>query len=189
MTVIKLPGQTRSDFADQVAEKTGQDVSRCQQCGRCTGGCPMAYAYDHSVNQIMRMILADMRREVLSCRAIWLCAVCWTCSARCPAGIDVTRVMEGLRHMARAEGLAPEKDIKIFAESFVETLARHGRMHEVELILRQNLLTGRPFHDADLAPSMLLKSKIHLRSPKIAGREAVSRIVDRWKAREAEGAS
>jgi heterodisulfide reductase subunit C len=61
--------------------------------------------------QVVRMVQLG-RREVLTCRAVWVCSSCLACTARCPRGIDIARLMEALRAINLRQGrevLAPEK--------------------------------------------------------------------------------
>ncbi len=41
----------------------------------------------------------------MQCEAIWLCASCHTCAARCPKGLDLSRAMEALRLHWLREGV------------------------------------------------------------------------------------
>ena len=179
LSLSDCPADT--ELEQEVHRRSGVDASLCIQCGKCTGGCPMDFAYDVSVNQIMRLIRAGKKELLLKSSAIWLCASCQTCTARCTANLDVAAALEALRHMAREEGYVAERPVKVFADTFLDTLERHGRVHEVELLMRYNLTSGRIFTDVDLAPKSLLKSKIHLRAPQTGGKDEVSRIVKKFK--------
>ena len=54
-------------------------------------------------NQVIRLLqLGD--EEVLECRTIWLCASCFTCTTRCPKGVDLSKVMEALRTILLRKG-------------------------------------------------------------------------------------
>jgi heterodisulfide reductase subunit C len=51
------------------------------------------------------------KEEILKNRSIWMCTTCLICTARCPRGIDIARVMEALRTINLRKGndiLAPE---------------------------------------------------------------------------------
>ena len=115
-------------LAEEIYDRSGVDVRQCMQCGKCTAGCPMDFAYDLGVSQIMRMVLSGNREELLNSRSIWLCASCHTCSVRCPALLEVSEVLEVLRHMARKEGTVNVRPVKRFADSFLECLAKYGRI-------------------------------------------------------------
>jgi heterodisulfide reductase subunit C2 len=92
-----------SDKVHLVEEISGEDLSACYQCGKCSAGCPAAGAMDILPNQIVRLIQLGLVQEAMSSETIWLCAACQTCYARCPKGVDLTRVMEALRELAMQE--------------------------------------------------------------------------------------
>ena len=49
-------------FIREVERRSGQKVSRCYQCGACTGRCPNTFAYDVPVNRVMRLIQLGRRK-------------------------------------------------------------------------------------------------------------------------------
>lgn len=71
----------------------------CNQCGKCSAGCPVAFGMDMLPSQVVRFGQMGME-EVLDSQTIWTCAACLTCVARCPKGIDLPRVMEAMRILA-----------------------------------------------------------------------------------------
>jgi len=81
----------------KVEDISGQNVLACYQCGKCSAGCPMVSLMDLLPNQIIRLIQLGQFNDVLKSKTIWLCASCFTCSARCPKGVDLSKVMEALR--------------------------------------------------------------------------------------------
>ena len=86
-----------------VQSRSGQKVTKCYQCGKCTASCPVAYEMDLVPRQIMRGIQLGLREEVLNSSTIWLCVHCMTCSVRCPLEIEVAKVMESLRVLTAEE--------------------------------------------------------------------------------------
>ena len=84
------------DFIRRVEEISGEKLSACYQCGKCSAGCPLVSVMDILPNQAIRLAQLGAE-EVLDFKAIWLCASCLTCAARCPKGVDLARVMEALR--------------------------------------------------------------------------------------------
>jgi len=91
-------------FVHQVEEISGQDLLACNQCGRCSSGCPAVEAMDILPSQAIRMAQLGME-EVLESNAIWICASCLTCVTRCPKGVDLPRLMEALRQIALRKGI------------------------------------------------------------------------------------
>ena len=98
MTRLELSSnKLRSGFIRKVAEISGQNIYQCYQCGKCSAGCPMCFAMDILPNQIIRLAQLGLDEEIASSKTIWLCASCLTCDARCPKGIDLSRIMETMR--------------------------------------------------------------------------------------------
>ena len=96
--------KVRGPFVRQVEEISGQNLLACNQCGKCSAGCPVVAAMDILPNQVIRMAQLGME-EVLESNTIWICASCLTCSTRCPKGVDVPRLMEALRQIALRQGV------------------------------------------------------------------------------------
>jgi heterodisulfide reductase subunit C2 len=105
----------RGDFVRQVETISGQSLLACNQCGKCSAGCPVAFSMDILPNQVLRMAQLGIE-AVLDAQTIWTCAACLTCVSRCPKGVDLPRVMEAMRliHMEKngnemdAARLSPE---------------------------------------------------------------------------------
>ena len=87
----------QSDFVKKVEAISGQSLLACNQCGKCSAGCPMSFAMDSLPNQIIRLAQLGLEEDIVSSNTVWICASCLTCSVRCPRGVDVGRVMEALR--------------------------------------------------------------------------------------------
>ncbi|PID73852.1 MAG: heterodisulfide reductase subunit C [Desulfobacterales bacterium] len=168
-------------FIREVEERSGQDVSQCYQCGNCTAGCPYTFVYDLPVGRIMRLTQTGQRKAALSCRSIWLCASCQSCTTRCPNNIDVACIMDVLRHMSREEGYATEKDVKLFADTFLSSVERFGRVYEMGLMAEYGARSLKPWTDGDLGPKILPKFKLHFMPHSIKGRDKVARIFDRFR--------
>lgn len=86
----------RGEFVAQVESISGESLLACNQCGKCSAGCPVAFSMDLLPNQVIRLAQLGIE-EVLASQTIWTCAACLTCVSRCPKGIDLPRVMEAMR--------------------------------------------------------------------------------------------
>jgi heterodisulfide reductase subunit C len=95
----------RNELIQRIEELSGQEVMACYQCGNCSAGCPAAGAMDLLPNQIIRLLQLGHVEEALNATAIWYCAACMTCEARCPKGIDLARLTEALRTLAMEQGI------------------------------------------------------------------------------------
>lgn len=86
-----------SVFAEKIREISGEDVLLCYQCATCSGDCPMSFSMDLLPHQVMRFAQLGMEEELRKARTPWICASCFTCTVRCPRGLDIARVMEAIR--------------------------------------------------------------------------------------------
>jgi heterodisulfide reductase subunit C len=86
----------RSEFVRQVESISGECLMVCNQCGKCSAGCPVALGTDLLPSQVIRLAQLGIE-DVLESEVIWSCAACLICVARCPKGIDLPRIMEALR--------------------------------------------------------------------------------------------
>ena len=171
-------------FIKAVEKESGQNISRCYQCGNCTAGCPMSFAFDSPVNRVMRLIQAGQKEVVLHSSSIWMCATCETCTQRCPNEIDVAHIMDVCRHLARREGITGVYPVHAFRRSFIDSVKANGLVHEIGLMVEYMFRTGRVFTDVDIAPAALLKNKMAFKPHKAEGRAEVADIFRRF----AEGA-
>ncbi len=165
-------------FRDKISSLSGVNFTDCYQCGKCTAGCPVAFAMDYTPRQIMRLMQLGLKEEALKSHSIWLCASCETCYARCPKEIDLAKVMETIRIEAKEMGYRPEKTIDLFNDLFLASVEKYGRVHEMSLIVNFNLKSGQLFKDVGMGPQMLQKGKIHLLAEKIQDNGAVKRIFE-----------
>jgi heterodisulfide reductase subunit C len=118
---------------------------------------------DFLPSQVMRLVHLGAEEEVLGSQAIWLCASCETCTARCPMDIDIAAVMDALRILA-IERKAAMSDTrgKQFNRSFLGSVRRHGRVFELGMMAFYKLRTLDFFSDVDKVPKMLAKGKLAL---------------------------
>lgn len=150
-------------FLREVIERSGERVDWCYQCGKCTAGCPVAFAMDIEPSRIMRLVQLGQSEIVLRSKAIWLCIGCQTCTTRCPQEIDTAKIIDTLREMALERGYEADREVIAFFRSFLDNIQRHGRVFEPTLVLQYNLRSGHLFQDADKGYLMLSKGKLPLR--------------------------
>jgi heterodisulfide reductase subunit C len=175
-----------NDFLSQVQRITGESITACYQCGKCSAGCPTAYAMDITPRQVMRGIQLGLKDEVLDSSAIWLCVSCQTCSLRCPREIDVAKVMESMRLLAQAENRKPaQKDIATLYNSFMQDVFLFGRVHEGALGMLYNLRSLHPFTNMTRIPGLFSRGKLKIR-PQRTGVAEVKQITSRVKDLERE---
>ena len=168
-----------ADFTKKIGIESGQPVQKCYQCGKCTAGCPVAFAMDYKPNQVIRMVQLGMKDELLKSNTIWICSSCSTCSTRCPCNVEVANVMEALRIMAWKSGTAPAgkaKYVEVMYDALLGTVEKYGRTFEVGLVLQNNLKSGKLFNGADMGLPMFQKGKLRLTPTKVQGAAEVARI-------------
>jgi heterodisulfide reductase subunit C len=172
--------ETNSSFLEEAKKRSGQDLSLCYQCLKCTAGCPTAPYMDIRPNNIIRMIQMGMRDTVLRSRAIWLCVSCWTCGTRCPNEIDIGVLMDALREIAIEEEIpAKEKNIYLLHETFVQSIRRRGRLHELAMEIEYKLRSRDFFTDMIPGMMLFLKGKIPLFPSLIKERYEIKKIFEK----------
>ncbi|MBE0479285.1 4Fe-4S dicluster domain-containing protein [Candidatus Aerophobetes bacterium] len=91
--------KTQSRFLDKVESLSGENIYACYQCGKCSAGCPGISKMDLFPSEIIRLIQFGEEEEVLESKTPWICASCFTCTIRCPKGVDLSKVMEAVRQI------------------------------------------------------------------------------------------
>ncbi len=119
----------------------GEKLMRCFQCGTCTSDCPVARFSDtYRPRQIIRMAQLGLRERVLNSDTLWLCASCFTCSDRCPQGVEVASVIRVLRNLAAEEGHVPQ----VFREQY-SSILESGYAYKIpELRIKKRETLGLP---------------------------------------------
>ncbi|MCK4352346.1 4Fe-4S dicluster domain-containing protein [candidate division WOR-3 bacterium] len=121
-------------FLDKINELSGETVTLCDQCGVCSGSCPMISEMDITPSQMMRKVqLGQM--DVMDSKAMWLCASCFACTVRCPRGLDLSKVAEALRQVKLRQAI-DHIDIKKIPENEI------NRLPQIALISSFRKFTG-----------------------------------------------
>ncbi len=148
-------------LARDLQSLTGENVMLCYQCKKCTLGCPSAYTMRMKPHELMRAIQFGLDEEVYWSGTIWICLSCETCNTRCPQGINILRVIDGLREMSNEAGhYNPYPFIPALHRIFMALVERFGKVYELGLALLINLRMLTPFKDIDMAAPMFLKGKL-----------------------------
>ena len=163
----------------KIEHEAHTSINHCYQCGKCSAGCPVAFAMDYPPRQIIRLLQLDLVDEALRADSIWICASCETCSARCPRNVDIASLMDALRREALAEGLVTDKKVAAFNEGFLGGVKRFGRSFEAGILLYHNLKTGQLFKDMELGLPMMKRGKIEAHAHRIKGSQEVQAIFER----------
>lgn len=175
---INNSGHTHSHtIADDISERTFQDVSLCYQCGKCSAGCPVRYYMDIAPNKVVRLIQLGYYEEALKSETPWLCAGCFTCSTRCPKEFDLAKFMDAVRETALEKGVeVKQKNIIKFHQAFLDQIKHHGRSYEVGLVAEYKMKTLDLLQDVDSAPGLYLKGKLGMLPHNIEDRKGIKNI-------------
>jgi len=119
----------------------GEKLMRCFQCGTCTSDCPIAEFSDtYRPRQIIRMAQLGLKDRVLKSDTLWLCAACFTCTDRCPQGVEVASVIRVLRNLAAEQGIVPQ----VFKDEAASILESGYAYRIPELRLKKREILGLP---------------------------------------------
>lgn len=160
----------------------GKPISDCLQCGTCSGTCPAVEFMDHTPRQIIGMIGAGLKEQVLESNTFWSCASCYHCSVRCPAGIDIADMMYALKRYSMWNDRHQEGLIgPAFSQSFVKMIVGSGRSFEPALAPTYLFKYGPRglVQEAQTATSLVLKGRMPLLPTKIRKLAAFQKIVRR----------
>lgn len=185
MEITLASNRAKKEFIRRMERESGTEISLCYQCGKCSAGCPAAYAMDYAPHQVIRLVQLGLEDRVLTSHTIWLCASCESCVTRCPRDVDLPALMDALRKEARQKGTVAEKSVNLFNHLFLQSVEMFGRPHEMSMMMQYNLRSGQLLKDAFAAPELLKRGKMGLLPEKIHDNGAVKRIFAR--VRQASG--
>ena len=169
-----------AEFLESVyAIPHGEKIKECIQCGTCSASCPSSAAMEYGPREIIAALRAGMLDRVLNSDTVWLCVSCYSCTVRCPAGIPFTDAMYELKRLELEKGLAKDTNAAAMAKAFVETVDRHGRNVETEL-LRKYFLRTNPFKalaQVPLAMKLFFRGRLEFFSGKIKGLDGLRKMM------------
>lgn len=162
----------------RLEKEAGTSINLCYQCGKCTAGCPAAFAMDYPPRQVIRLLQLGLMEEALQAKSIWVCASCETCSSRCPRGVDIASLMDTMRREALKRGQT-DKKVAAFNKAFLSNVKNFGRTYEAGLLLQYNLTTGQLFKDMTLGLPMMQRGKVSVLPERIKARDEMKKIFER----------
>jgi heterodisulfide reductase subunit C len=189
--LIRYDATQAALYREKLIDRVEADTRDCYQCGNCSAGCPAAFTFDYTPNQVMRMLQVGLIDRVLDSRAIQLCVQCLTCTARCPRNIDIAGIFEDLKTIATAQERDVPEHAKTFNKAFMGAVARFGQLPELYMMAMFFMGTMNPkmaMGDAGLAIPMVIKGKMQFIPRRAKGAAEVSRIykktMEKARARE-----
>jgi heterodisulfide reductase subunit C len=114
----------RWQFIQSIETLSGQNISVCYQCGKCSASCPLCKDMEAKPNQIVRYIQLGLKDRALINNTIWLCAGCQTCSIMCPQKLDLARVMASLRSIHNQEVMRQKLPLTLSVKEFGQRIYR-----------------------------------------------------------------
>ena len=150
------------------------DISRCYQCGTCTGDCPVAWV-NKDFNPRRIMLKLQTNGHSFDESLIWLCAMCFKC-LRCPRDVKPVEVFSNLRKMAISSG----KDgvgVKM-VKAFVEVVEEYGRLVETKFMMKFMGLEARKMLPMGVAFKMWRNGKVSLSAKRFECAEEVKKLFE-----------
>jgi Fe-S oxidoreductase len=80
----------------------------CIQCGKCTGGCPVARKTVLNIRSLIYNTLVEPDLELKDHEELWDCTACFTCVERCPKDVQPAELIIALRGEMVESGRVPE---------------------------------------------------------------------------------
>jgi Fe-S oxidoreductase len=80
----------------------------CIQCGKCTGGCPVARKTTLNIRSMIYHMLVEPELDVHAHEELWDCTCCFTCVERCPKDVRPADLIIELRSQLVESGRIPE---------------------------------------------------------------------------------
>jgi heterodisulfide reductase subunit C len=102
----RIPGDHRHEY--------------CNQCGKCSSGCPVADFFDFRPRRIVAKVQLGLIEELLGSEEIWKCAQCLACKERCPRDVAPYDIIQALKNLVFKRNLIFPKDYSSFINSILE---------------------------------------------------------------------
>jgi quinone-modifying oxidoreductase, subunit QmoC len=164
-----------TDFLDYLESESGQPISRCFQCKKCSGGCPVSTYTEIMPHQVVRLTQMGQKEQLMASPGIWFCTGCKTCKVRCPNGIDISAVLDVIKGQVLKQG-STQAPMAAFHTSFLNSVERHGRVFELGMELGYKIRTKTYTEDAGLGIKMFRKAKLSLLPHRVSGRKQVKEL-------------
>lgn len=165
----------------------GEKLKECIQCGTCSGSCPTSDVMDYTPREIIAAFRAGMLDRVLRSNTVWMCASCYGCTVRCPAGIKLTDIMYELKRLGIRYRIYPKGvSAPTLSRVFVGLVDRYGRNAEGMLVANFFARTN-PMGLFRLLPLVLRffsHGRCQLRPDKIKGLAQLRKIAEQAEQEE-----
>jgi heterodisulfide reductase subunit C len=189
---LTVETEAAGTLAQEVAERSGQNLNACYQCRRCAAGCPVGDDTGVTPDRLIRMVVLGDREAALNNLLVWKCVACYTCGTRCPNNIHTARITETLKQMIKEKHMEPMvPKVANFHSAFLTSTSHFGRVNEMEFMaiydMKSALGGGLSKFMADLKDQMQLGQammklkRFHIGLDKIKGVAEVKRLYNKAK--------
>jgi heterodisulfide reductase subunit C len=176
---------TTKDLGTELLERVhalpnGKKIDQCIQCGTCSASCPTSAVMEYGPREIIAALRAGMLEKVLNSNTVWLCASCYSCVVRCPAGIPFTDVMYELKRLGVKYGIYPKKTTNAaMANSFIEVIDKHGRNSDTKLIVKYYMRTNplKILGQMGFAMKLFFKGRLDVFTKSIKGLDGLQKMM------------
>lgn len=192
MAEMQLPAGKLAELSEKFLQDVysipdGEKIKLCLQCGTCSASCPTSYAMDYTPREIIAAFRAGMLDRVLKSNTVWMCASCYSCTVRCPAGIKLTDVMYELKRLGIEYGLySKQATAPVLSREFVKMVDKHGRNPELSLLASFYLKTN-PFGLLKMAPlglKLFKRGRLAFRPSRVKKQHELGKITKRLESKE-----
>lgn len=168
-----------ADLLHEIEQRSGEEIHRCYQCKKCSTGCPMSFAMDVYPHQIIRLLQYGLEEEIWKSETLWICASCEACGVRCPNEINIAHLMDALRQIAVESGKKTKNmDILTFHRTFLNSVKKRGRIHEVSMLAKFKIKTMNLTEDLMVGWDLFRLGKLPLKPHSIKGRKEIRKIFE-----------
>jgi heterodisulfide reductase subunit C len=194
---LTVETEVAGSLAQEVAERSGQNLNACYQCRRCAAGCPVGDYTGVTPDRLIRMVVLGDRDAALNNLLVWKCVACYTCGTRCPNSIHTARITETLKQMIKEKHMEPMvPKVANFHSAFLTSTSHFGRVNEMEFMAIYDFKTaaseitksgGLKGFIADikdqmqLGQAMMKLKRFHIGLDKIKGVAEVKRLYNKAK--------
>lgn len=134
---------------------------------------------DLGPTKIVRLLNLGFFEEALKSTTLWLCVECQNCSMVCPNAIPIPSVLRKLKEWAVLNNVPVAlPEVAGFQKQMRESIARYGRIHELNVVLKHRLSSGQIVSDAILGIKMLIKHKLDFLPSKVRNYREIRQIFE-----------
>jgi heterodisulfide reductase subunit C len=70
MALLSPASDSQKALIKRIENEAGTSINLCYQCGKCTAGCPAAFAMDYPPRQVIRLLQLGLVDQALASESI-----------------------------------------------------------------------------------------------------------------------